>query len=305
MQANVNKEEILILYNSVEFFFEELNQRGYSIAKVYKKETFFLRILRKILSKLSISKHYLYANWAKNMITYKYVIIFAPVEIEVIKYIKCKNPNIIIKYWYWNPAYRIGRPTLEYYELTELWTFDKNDAKNYQMKYGNTFYFDSISLQKKKEEYDTIFVGKNKHRQEKLNELSTKFQELGLKSYFYIVPNRNEKNPQKIKELSYGDYLNLVSNSRTILDIMPPAQVGLTLRPMESLFLSKKIITDNCEIKKEPFYNENNIFILEDNITSLSQFLLKPYVEISFEIKKKYEFNEWIYRIINNIEFEY
>ena len=182
---------------------------------------------------------------------------------------------------------------------------DKNDAKNYNLKYNNTFYFDTIFSESSIEQNDIVFVGRNKHRKEKLMDLKNQFKKSGFKSLFHIVPNRNEQNPEKVQELSYKEYLKLITGSKAILDIMPPSQVGLTLRPMESIFLNLKIITDNPHIADEPFYNPKNVFILGvDEEENLQAFLDLPFAPIESENLKKYDFDNWMERILTNKEFE-
>lgn len=300
----INKNEIIILYNSVDYFRTEIEKRGYIISELYKSESFYSRTLRKLFDKFSMNESILFGKWKNHLKSAKYIVVFATVEIKVIKYIKSVNPEIKIIYWYWNPAYRIGRPTKELYELTDIWTFDKNDAKNYNLKYNNTFYFDTISTESSDESHDIVFVGRNKHRKEKLMDLKNQFDKSGFKTLFHIVPNRNEQNPENIKELSYKEYLKTISGSKAILDIMPPSQVGLTLRPMESMFLNIKIITDNPHIIKEPFYHPNNIFVLGiDEDINLKSFLNLPYQPVKSEIMKNYDFEAWLDRILMDKEF--
>ncbi len=302
----IEKKEVLVIYNSVDFFEQEIKNRGWEISKLQKEETLAFRIIKKLIEKITIGQNFLYANWKHHLEKYKVIVLFAPVDEKTIQYIQAKNPQIKIVYWYWNPAYRIGRPTETHYNLTDLWTFDKFDAVNYKMKYNNTFYFDTIQTKPVQLKYDLAFVGRNKHRKERLLELKEFFISQNLKPYFHIVPNRNEKNPNHIKELSYSEYLEVVAQSKAILDIMPPSQVGLTLRPMESIFLRKKIISDNPHLKNEPFYNPANVFIIgEDNFEDLPQFLESPYEPISEEILKRYEFDNWMERILQDTQFTY
>lgn len=78
--------------------------------------------------------------------------------------------------------------------------------------------------------------------------------------------------------------------------IVKMGQEGYTLRTIESLFLSKKLITNNKNIIKEDFYNPNNIFILDNNYNNIKKFLERPYKSISNEIKEKYLTRSWVSR---------
>ena len=66
---------------------------------------------------------------------------------------------------------------------------------------------------------------------------------------------------------------------------------------MESLFLKKKLITSNKNIKNHNFYNKNNIFIIgEDKWKDLDKFINSDYEEIDQSIINYYDFDEWIKR---------
>jgi hypothetical protein len=61
------------------------------------------------------------------------------------------------------------------------------------------------------------------------------------------------------------------------------------------------MITNNKSIVNYDFYHPNNIFILTDsNLDSLEDFVKLPYVEIPEEIVMKYNFKNWIKKILEN-----
>ena len=89
----------------------------------------------------------------------------------------------------------------------------------------------------------------------------------------------------------------MIAESKCILDYNQEGQVGLSLRPMEALFLERKLITNNTDIKNYDFYNHDNIFILgEDNINEIKEFINKPYKKIDQDIIDYYDFDQWLNR---------
>ena len=78
---------------------------------------------------------------------------------------------------------------------------------------------------------------------------------------------------------------------------MPDAQKGLTLRPLEALFLRKKLLTNFSAIKNQDFYSPNNIFIMnEDDERCLKDFINAP---LSLEHENcimEYSFASWLKR---------
>ena len=76
---------------------------------------------------------------------------------------------------------------------------------------------------------------------------------------------------------------------------MPDGQRGLTLRPLEALFMKKKLLTNNKHIREYPFYSPDNIFIFgENNKTDIVHFLQLEYDESVDALINEYNFNHWI-----------
>lgn len=50
--------------------------------------------------------------------------------------------------------------------------------------------------------------------------------------------------------ISYQENLDNIRKSKCIVDVVQKGQIGLTLRPLESLFFKKKLLTNNKCIKK-------------------------------------------------------
>jgi hypothetical protein len=106
-----------------------------------------------------------------------------------------------------------------------------------------------------------------------------------------------KSNPMYKKPISYDDVLVKIGKSKAILDYLSDPSDGLSLRPMESIFHKKKLITNSKLIANYDFYRPQNIFILgRDNLSDLPEFLNSPYEEIDKEIIEKYDFKNWLNR---------
>lgn len=71
-----------------------------------------------------------------------------------------------------------------------------------------------------------------------------------------------DKSLIKLCKLPFRRYYEILSRSRFVLDIPSEKQSGLTMRTMEALSVGCRLITTNKNIKQEPFYNEESIFII-------------------------------------------
>jgi hypothetical protein len=66
---------------------------------------------------------------------------------------------------------------------------------------------------------------------------------------------------------------------------------------MESIFLRKKIITNDKNITKECFYDPSNIFILDhDDFNEIENFIRTPYKPINQESVNYFDFSNWLKR---------
>lgn len=268
----------------------------------------YFRILH-LNSKLSF-KSIWYIKLGDEINSYDLIILSATnFTIEFAKYIEKKvsfNQRLI--YWYWNPVRPQILPNF-INDRWEKWSFDIDDCKTFKMKYNCQYY----SMLKKKENseimYDILFVGFDKGRKIILKKCEDIFKKLNLNYLFHIVnENFMQFKNKRIykKKISYLEVVDLISESKSILEIMQENQSGLTLRTMEALFYEKKLITNNSNIKKYDFYHPNNIFILnEDSESNLADFLILPYATINEQIINNYKFERWLNRIVNNIEFKY
>jgi len=295
------QNKTIIIYDSVSYFTKLIENKGFKIFPTFKKVNFLEKFLRKFSFITNIGLYFWFSDWKKNIKGANVIIIFATNRYDFIEYIAKKNSNARIIVWYWNPVFRCFDPEKLKYKNIEYWSFDKDDCNKYKLNYNTTFYFDNIELKKNIIKNDVIFLGADKGRYAKLKEIEELLQSYDLSTNFHVVPDKGEENPNNIQPLSYKKYLELISSSKVILDYLQEGQKGLTLRPMESIFFKKKLITNDINIRNENFYLKENIFIIGvDKNESLKSFVNLPYVDIDKEIVQHYDFNNWIERFNNN-----
>lgn len=292
----------LIQEGTNDFYQEQRKKYDIDAEWLYKRNSFLNRVLRKLFREFSPRLlKFLYGDWKYKLDRYDLIIVheslYSSYSIDFIR--KRTNKRIIL--WYWNS---IGNGTYYHDNLSpvcECWSYDKRDCKSYNMKFNTTYYFSTITLPKQKILNDIMFVGMDKGRVDKLLELEGIFKSQGIKSHFHITnpTSTNIKKYDYKNSISYSEVLHLIAESRCILDLVQENQNGLTQRPMESIFLRKKLITNDITVKDYDFYNFNNIFIIgQDDIATLSEFVNSEYINIDNEILKNYDFDKWLERFI-------
>lgn len=298
----ISKKEIVIVYNDKDSYFARIIQkRGYRVLSAYRKTNLFLRVLRKVhfRSNLPFRKIWYYSN--AELKNYNTIIIFdAALASDFVERVRKDCPDKRIILWYWNPLRNSINPKLLSDDICERWTYSDKDSKKYGFKYNTTFYFKELTAKGSRQDYDIFFVGRDKGRLNLLLEYKKRFEDMGLKTYFHITPTKwymLKSNPIYKENISYDDILDEISKSKAILDIIQNPDDGLTLRTMESIFLNKKLITNNKIVTNYDFYHPRNMFILgEDNLDNLYEFLNSSYKKVDQNIVKKYDFNFWIKR---------
>jgi len=293
------KEKILIIYDSISDLMPFIEGKGYLIYNTFRPINFFFKVIRKICIKCNFPLTLWFGGWKDKLNDGQTVILFSTKFPQPIRYIRTRNFNIRTILWYWNPVAKSIDPNIFGDLECEKWSFDKEDCNKFKLKNNTTFYLNNIALPRKKTVYDSVFVGVDKNRKRGLISLKETMETAGLQPYFYIVDDFAAKRGYRgdNRPISYNSYLNLVAQSKSILDFIQDGQSGLTLRVMESIFFEKKLITNNREIINAEFYKSNNIFILEiDPLDKLVDFINTPYSPVDRNLVERYDFNHWISR---------
>ena len=217
---------------------------------------------------------------------------------SIVKYIREKNPNARIIVYYINPVQYSFNPNDYAISQVELWTFDDKDAERYGMKWNPLHYFATEIRRSSPKEVDIAFVGADKGRYKLLIQLESLFRKHGLKTDFHITANTNTPFYDRKKyrrRLSYRENMEHIFRSKAILDILQKNQYGYTMRIPEAMVNHIKLITNNRNINKYPFYCADNVFILGiDDQRKLSQFINSPWNSAKDEVIKNLEYEFWI-----------
>ena len=183
----------------------------------------------------------------------------------------------------------------------EIWSYDKNDCLEHGFKHFNQFlnreFYRKSSLET---EYDAVFVGAKKDRGELILRIKDKMDKTGLKTWFYVTDM--DELPGNMcrdhKQISYEQYVSIIGKSRAVVDIVSDTNYGLTWRPVEALFMKKKLITNCSSISEMTLYCKDNVYIIGSDDRDLKLFLSSDYTEIDDEIVSKYDVSGFIRTLI-------
>lgn len=145
-----------------------------------------------------------------------------------------------------------------------------------------------------KDLYDFYFMGGIKPgRREKVESLYEVLKNDGYRCKFFFVDKSKSY-------MSYSKNIEIIKQSKCLIELTQDNQKGLTLRAMEALKYKRKLITTNQTIANYSFYHKDNIFVLGiDDWSTIRSFIQTQYRPIPEEIVKDYDINSWLTKILS------
>ena len=286
------------------------------------KNDFFTKVFIRLNLKSFISKKI--DDYYKNIIQeikdesidYLFLVDVETVPLKFIEKTILMNPKLKVLTYFWDSV-KNRKKSLEYLAYSnKFFSFDLKDAEaDIRIEFLPLFYIDdykNIANIENELVYDISFIGTvHSDRYKIIKKIEEQAKELDLKTYFYFYsPSKILFFFQKLfkkdfkyikwkdvsfKSLSKSDVIDIIKQSKTIIDIQHPFQTGLTMRTIEMFGAKKKLFTTNKDIENYDFYNRSNIFIINRNEPKLDfDFFKKDYEEIDKTIYEKYSLNSWL-----------
>lgn len=269
-----------------------------------------LRILRRIIILIPGLDSFFFGDWNKNLNEYTKIIINdAMFNNNILKYISKKNA-VASKYVYYTNAVRNSR--IKPNNIPKDWrvyTFDISDSKEFDIEYSPAYYTEHQENIKYDLKYDVCYVGADKTdvRLKNLLDIKEVLRKNKVQNFFHIFRVLKKYNKYELQEttnmfLKYEDIQRIILESKCILELQMEGQSGCTLRTLESMFLNRKLITNNKDIVNYDFYNPNNIFVIEnaddfkDRFNDILKFMRSPYQKLPDMVKNNYKFCKWLER---------
>ena len=269
-----------------------------------------LRILRRIIIPIPGLDSFFFGDWNKNLNEYTKIIINdAMFNNNILKYISKKNA-VASKYVYYTNAVRNSR--IKPNNIPKDWrvyTFDISDSKEFDIEYSPEYYTEHQENIKYDLKYDVCYVGADKTnvRLKNLLDIKEVLRKNKVQNFFHIFRVLKKYNRYYLQEttnmfLKYEDIQRIILESKCILELQMEGQSGCTLRTLESMFLNRKLMTNNKDIVNYDFYNPNNIFVIEnaddfkDRFNDILKFMRSPYQKLPDMVKNNYKFCKWLER---------
>lgn len=334
----MSKKRILYIgtpiFNYHEKIIAEFEAQGYSVDFFNDRpsENSFVKGIIKIRKNLMNSLIQNYFNKILEKIKdNEYVLIFivnckvfTPLMIQQLRD-KQKSARLVLYMWDSLTLYPNSERLIPIFD--KVYSFDSEDCEKIEkLTFMPLFYcrdYEKLGQENIEEiEYDIVSIcTAHPNRYKIIHELFSRLESNGIRIFSYMYLNKlqyvynklfvPEFKSAKSSEfrfvpLSYEETIDILKKSNTVFDIQHNSQSGLTLRTIETFGAKRKLITSNTNIRKYDFYNENNIFVMNENIVSeIDQFIKHDYEPINDDTYKKYSLHNWIDAIINETDNNY
>ena len=237
------------------FLFHVCNNR---LCKKYLQEMWFRHLLKK---------------WGVNLGGGATILFLNPslpyVEVELIKFLD-RIDNIDIGLLFIDSIKCLKESSVK--QITPLisafgdnvFTYDPVDAEEQRWNLTYQYYSNKSPAYKEEIKYDVFLILYNKGREKKAVQLYDYLKQRHIKCLFFlngIRPDFADKNPREgiiyNNVISYEEIIEYVKRSRVIVELCQANQGANTLRAFEAVVYDRKIITDNRNIIRFPYYNDD------------------------------------------------
>lgn len=119
--------------------------------------------------------------------------------------------------------------------------------------------------------------------------------------YRFLKPamRRSRIDEFRFVTLSMSVVNDIFMSSRVVLDITHPRQRGLTMRTLETLGASKKLVTTNSAVSDYDFYDSTNIAVIDRHSPSIDpEFLRSGYSPLAPSIVSRYSLASWLDEVL-------
>lgn len=300
----MKKDTIIIFQKPGLYFFPHYKDIVFSPFRIPERSFRYLIYKAFYILKLPCCSVF-WGDWKKYVKEAEHVIIFDyGYQAGMEKYIRKHNPSCRVSLFFWNLITKERKNHILFSDKTEIYSTDQGDCVTYHLKYNHMFYPREFYKPYAPEYRNRLFfLGVDKGRKKELLYLHHLFKHCGIESDIRVIKDKSSPLSADTEidcneRMSYKDYLQHVLSSGILLDIVQKGQTSLTMRVVEAIYLSKKLITNNQDIKNYEFYQENNILILPEKLghassRQIEDFLNKPFIPYPEEVYEHFSFEHW------------
>ena len=251
--------------------------------------------------------------------SYDYVLVIngQTLSTKFLKSLKASYSGALFILYMWDSVANRQHIAANFVFYDRVLSFDSADVQFYGLRLRPLFYTPQFSapLSPSSFAYDLSFVGSaHSDRYNVVNRLRRNLP-LSVNAFWYLylqapwvfyvyrflkpAMRRSKRHEFSFTTLSMSAVKDIFVSSRAVLDITHPRQCGLTMRTLEALGASKKLVTTNAAVSEYDFYDPANIAVIDRHSPSIDpDFLRSAYSPPSPSILSRYSLAGWLDEIL-------
>lgn len=207
--------------------------------------------------------------------------------------IREKNPKAKYVYYAWDDVGNLF--SADHIGLFDhIFSFNMCDCRLYDWSYLPMFVQGEF-IGHKEDLYDIAYIGTAHSDRIKIANKLKHLYSNKYRLYLFLYDSKLiEDGVIHNTPLSYDEYLDVLSHSRTVLDIPAEIQEGPTTRVFDALLTKTKVISSNKKLELYPVFSENICIVDRNELKIDEAFMMKEYFETDY---RSLSVHQWLQEI--------
>lgn len=252
---------------------------------------------------------------------YDYVLIVRGEAIsqQMLQRLRQTQPNARVNLYLWDSMHYNPNARRLLNEFDQVFSFDRSDVEqNPKMQFLPLFYgreFERSAQWQGTPAYDACFIGTvHTDRYKVLEKLIDSLQARGRKVFvFCYYPSKPLYRLRTLLDpgfrrfgrkyvsftgMKLSEVVDRIAESRAVIDVNRPDQLGLTMRSIEAVGAQRKLITSNADVVNYDLYNPGGVLAVDRrNPVIGDDFLYSERQPFDPALREKYSVSTWVDRI--------
>jgi hypothetical protein len=255
--------------------------------------------------------------------SYDYVLIVRgeAISLQMLRLLRQVQSKARLSLYLWDSMHYNPNARKLMSEFDQVFSFDRSDVEqNSKMQFLPLFYgreFERSAHCSDTPVYDACFIGTiHTDRYKVLEKVIDSLQARGRKVFvFCYYPSKQLYRLRALVDpgfrrfgrkyvnftgMKLSEVVDRIAESRAVIDVNRPDQLGLTMRTIEAVGAQRKLITTNADVVNYDLYNQGGVLLVDRHNPMIDEALLYC-DELPFDpaLREKYSVSAWVDRIFS------
>lgn len=253
--------------------------------------------------------------------TYDHILIVRgeAISIKLLRRLREIQPKARLSLYLWDSMHYNPNARKLLGEFDQVFSFDRSDVEqNMKLEFLPLFYareFERSAQWSDAPEYDACFIGTiHTDRYKVLEKVVNSLQARGRKVFvFCYYPSkllfrlralmdpgfrRFGRKYVSFNGMKLSAVVERIAQSRAVIDVNRPGQLGLTMRTIEAVGAQRKLITTNADVVNYDLYQSRGVLLVDrQNPVVDDEFLYRKELPFDSVLREQYSVSTWVDRI--------